>query len=745
MQDVHVNGDNNVVIVAGGDVYLSVPPAAPAAAADRRNLVNLLGHVRRMWITNVLEASVHHATLLDPPVRMEPGAVEEIPWRRYLEAAGQPAGFLPPDRPIGQVFGDVGEMLLILGEPGAGKTTTLLTLARECVERAERDPAAPVPVVLNLSSWTEGRPFFDWLVEELSKPANGYNVGSTLARRWLNDHWLLLLLDGLDEVPENRRAACVQALHAYVQEHGVPGLAVCCRSREYVALPVRLSIGAAVSLLPLEQARIDAYLDAAGPEADGLRAALARSEELRELSASPLMLSIMTLAFRGLSADALRFDETSTREELREQIFGRFVDRMFGFRERADGRFSRAWVEDGLRWLASGMKGRESIFAVELLQPAWLDARQLRLYALGSRVAGATVVTAAIGAVLFLFALVVVLATDARTGRALAATGSAAAAATLAASAAMGLAAGLLYGTGAYLTLRRGPGWRRELRIGQELGVFFGYLALAGLAAVLVLGSGGGVLGLSVREPRLLIAFTTVLASPLALPVILGVKTGRGVADRDIGLAGTLSWQGKTALEMLILSALAGAVLVALAPWLGGTRLMAAVVAVVVSFTFVAYAGWRQEVPPVDRWKDGNGRYALRESGRVFAVAALACVLGVFPLFAFVLGPGQPLRDSLGLAVLTAVALLGPAVFWFGGIDLVLHAAVRVVLALTGTMPLRLHRFLDYAVHLGFLRRAGGGYIFFHGLLLEHFAARPAADRGSATNHPASPPIAHQA
>ncbi|HYR10248.1 MAG TPA: hypothetical protein VEQ60_20910, partial [Longimicrobium sp.] len=195
----------------------------------------------------------------------------------------------------------------------------------------------------------------------------------------------------------------------------------------------------------------------------------------------------------------------------------------------------------------------------------------------------------------------------------------------------------------------------------------------------------------------------------------------------------------KTAVEMMVVSAVAGSILVALAPWLGGTRLLSVVMTVIVTFTFVVYAGWRQEVPPVNQWKGRDGRYLVRESGPVFAIAALGCVLGVFPLFAFVLGPGQPLRDSLALAVLTAMALLGPAIFWFGGIDLVLHAALRLVLALTGPMPLRLRRFLEYGVHLGFLQRAGGGYIFFHRLLLEHFAARPAADAGSATRPPLAP------
>ncbi|BBD55211.1 hypothetical protein [Planktothrix agardhii] len=44
---------------------------------------------------------------------------------------------------------------LILGKPGGGKTTTLLELAEALIERAEGDSDAPIPVILELSTWQE--------------------------------------------------------------------------------------------------------------------------------------------------------------------------------------------------------------------------------------------------------------------------------------------------------------------------------------------------------------------------------------------------------------------------------------------------------------------------------------------------------------------------------------------------------------------------------------------------------------
>jgi hypothetical protein len=277
----------------------------------------------------------------------------------------------------------------------------------------------------------------------------------------------------------------------------------------------------------------------------------------------------------------------------------------------------------------------------------------------------------------------------------------------------------------------------------EELGLFFGYLGLSGLAALLVVGIGRWGLGLSLREPPALAAFITVSASALSLPLIFGRKAGRGSPDGDISLAGTLSWRWRTAVETTVVGAAAGGVLLPFASRFEVSRLAAVVVAGIVTFTAVAYGSWRQEVPPVDRWKDGEGSSALLRSGRVFACAGLACVLGLLPPLALAMGPERSPLGPLGLAVLVAVVLFTPALFWFGGIDVVLHAVLRLVLSVSGVVPLRLRRFLEYAVHLGFLRRAGGGYIFFHRLLLEHFAARPARGAAPAAKDPAVPASFH--
>lgn len=57
-----------------------------------------------------------------------------------------------------------------------------------------------------------------------------------------------------------------------------------------------------------------------------------------------------------------------------------------------------------------------------------------------------------------------------------------------------------------------------------------------------------------------------------------------------------------------------------------------------------------------------------------------------------------------------------------GGTTLVQHFALRTILYHKGRIPWNYARFLDYAAERLFLQKVGGGYIFIHRLLMEHFA-----------------------
>src|SRR5262249_27382782 len=148
-------------------------------------------------------------------------------------ATPEPPQALPIERgeSILATFDRMGGALLILGAIGAGKTVTLLQLAQLAVERARRDAAAPVPVVLPLASWGErAPPLARWTGPELRR---NYFLPRELPALWLAGGRLLLLLDGLDEVAAARRSACIAAINRFRRALPLTPLAVTCREEEY--------------------------------------------------------------------------------------------------------------------------------------------------------------------------------------------------------------------------------------------------------------------------------------------------------------------------------------------------------------------------------------------------------------------------------------------------------------------------------------------------------------------------------
>src|SRR5450759_4214611 len=171
---------------------------------------------------------------------------------------------LAPGASILDAYAQAEEELLILGAPGAGKSTLLLELAQQLVSCALADPTYPLPVILRLSSWALGRlALTDWMVDQLS---HTYDVPRLLSERWVMQGRLLPLLDGLDEIDEAARPACIAAINTYHHTPLAP-LVVCSRQSEYEAAATRqrLVLQSAVIVQPLSEAQVEGYLSVAGP------------------------------------------------------------------------------------------------------------------------------------------------------------------------------------------------------------------------------------------------------------------------------------------------------------------------------------------------------------------------------------------------------------------------------------------------------------------------------------------------
>ena len=122
--------------------------------------------------------------------------------------------------------------LVVLGEPGAGKTVLALMLTLGLLRDRNRDPDRrdPVPVLLSVSTWDPvSESLDDWIVGTVA--VSYYGGREDIPRRLLAARLLLPVLDGLDEIPETARRSAVRAVnHACGDGRGI---VVTCRSVEY--------------------------------------------------------------------------------------------------------------------------------------------------------------------------------------------------------------------------------------------------------------------------------------------------------------------------------------------------------------------------------------------------------------------------------------------------------------------------------------------------------------------------------
>lgn len=346
-----------------------------ANLTPERNRFRMLQNVRAYWIKGVLENTIHGATLIELGIRQVDNMVDN-PWDLLLKVPSSPAKTLPPDTQIIRVFDQLNGKLLILGDPGSGKTTSLLELTRDLLFRAEADNEHPIPVVFNLSSWAEKqKPIVEWLVDELN---NKYQVPKLFAQEWVERDNLLLLLDGLDEVAAPLRNNCVQALNIYRESHGFVDIVVCSRTQDYESLTHHLKLNGSIVLKPLNDGQIDTYLARLGPDMNTLYSLLQDDTALRELSRSPLILNVLTVAYQDVTPESLQgFKGTKAQ---RQHLFDVYVKRMFE-RHIIKKSYTAKQTTHYLSWLARQMiEQAQTVFQIENLQPAWLTGEPQKRY-----------------------------------------------------------------------------------------------------------------------------------------------------------------------------------------------------------------------------------------------------------------------------------------------------------------------------------------------------------------------------
>ena len=269
--------------------------------------------------------------------------------------------------------------LVVIGQPGAGKTVFTLRFTLDLLAR--REPGDPVPVIFGLHTWDPlEQSLQDWMAARLTAdyPAlrNASRSGPTIAAELVRRRLVLPVLDGLDEVSEPLRGAALRALNMSL-DNDAPVI-VTCREADYrqiVAAADVLTSAAVIELLPLELADLAGYLPRTArkvpsgpgggfttkwdPVLERLRndPAAPASRTLLEVLCTPLMTSLARAVYSDTAADpAVLLDGGfAGHREMEDHLLDAFIPAAFagpvtlGTRQRRRG----PRPADAERWLRS--------------------------------------------------------------------------------------------------------------------------------------------------------------------------------------------------------------------------------------------------------------------------------------------------------------------------------------------------------------------------------------------------------
>ncbi|NEO93272.1 MAG: NACHT domain-containing protein [Moorea sp. SIO3G5] len=584
-----------------------------------RNRQTLVAKVKNYWVKGVLKKSLYNQVLIELGLEERTDAITN-PLSEILEVGDDLRQPLPERTKVIDIFDKIGTVitLLILGDPGSGKTTTLLELTRDLIVRNEKYRNQLIPVVFNLSSWkNKKQTIADWLVEELG---NKYDIPKKIGQAWVSQQQLLPLLDGLDEVKAKYRDHCILALNQFQQDYDA-NLVVCSRIKDYQALSNRLNFQKAVYIRLLSLEQIYHYLDSLGNDLIGLRKLIAEDTVLQELAQSPLMLNIMTLAYQGVAVEDL--PKTKAVEERRKQLFDAYIEKMFK-RRKTNQQYNDAQVKHWLIWMAQRMvEESQTVFLIEKMQPYLLrNRKQKQIYGLMVGLMFGLMVGLMVGLIIGPMAMLM-----------------------------LGLMFGLMFG----LMLGLMGGSKEEIKTVEILQVNWKKI----LINLLMVGLMGGLMG------GLMEGLTEGLMRGLMFGLVVGLIRGLmvGLESSEI--------ETKTS-------------------------------------------------PNQGIWK------SARNAITVWLMYGLIGGL----MFGLMAGLTEGLTESLMAALMGGLmfGLVGGLMFGLifglrnGGIACIQHFSLRLVLYRNNYIPWNYARFLDYAADRIFLQKVGGGYIFIHRMLMEHFA-----------------------
>jgi hypothetical protein len=335
-------GLNRLLEIVRGIVPAPTPNQAPSSDPYYAYLTNLYQEIVGILSQTIIK-------LVDVRGKATPDVVQGIPQRKQLLGSFRARYGMKPETPETKIsrFHDGFEQyqgrILLLGDPGAGKSTTLLAYARDAIVARLEDSTQPLPILQRISLWDSGNktPMADWLAQSTDIPKDDM-------AKVLLEGKCLLLLDALDELGREREESTSPPNP--LSKHGegesnvrikydprkrfieiIPPnnqVVISCRIEDYTELGEKLPLNGAVTLQPLLDEQIQDYLH----DLPDLWNVLRADNDLLNIARTPLLLSLIAFAFRD-RPDDLQQAHDLTEFKLRHFIFERYVHERYAYEQ----------------------------------------------------------------------------------------------------------------------------------------------------------------------------------------------------------------------------------------------------------------------------------------------------------------------------------------------------------------------------------------------------------------------------
>ncbi|NEP36843.1 NACHT domain-containing protein, partial [Moorena sp. SIO3B2] len=258
---------------------------------------------------------------------------------------------------LDESFHKYNSRLLLLGEPGGGKSISMIKFAIQKVEERLKTQRSLLPIFAEIYTWTEiyndrkeisQESIIHWLAKQTNQ--NEEFINKDFLQKQIREKKVLLLLDGLDELPlnvsqkpqdpnaprEDYRAQFIETLNSLDGFQQVP-MVISCRRRDYEEITGNdnnnpLKLNGAVVLNRLSEAEIKQYVTSNSIFKDNQQGArlwnlLDNSPDLLKMVRTPFLLYTLISTYQNQESDGevKQFSRVSTHE----QLFDRFIEQGF--------------------------------------------------------------------------------------------------------------------------------------------------------------------------------------------------------------------------------------------------------------------------------------------------------------------------------------------------------------------------------------------------------------------------------